>query len=476
MTDSRAQSWLSSRHDVIPALEIHHSRALAILENHTRTVRDLADIIALDPGMSVSLYQEVNGKLHRHGKSAVDSVHGALGLLGDGAIADLVMQHPVLDRTHPDPVRRQAYHQLMSRSYFLLALLDDFIGLQGIQAVNEIRSAALLHNIGEICACLFDQAHYREYQAQFHRSGAETNAARNVFGFDFHQLGRLYAKKTYLPPLVGESLDENIPPGRKARLIQLAAEIAHQADEGWEHSAMRAAAEISAGYLNQSLDGFEKHLQQIAIDAARNCPFDDVLPAASRLIMLPDDKRQSYRPASSPPPGPVGEFGVRLGQLLQAPRVTQAKILELLMIHLHRDLHLSRVVLLLLSADRSKIGTRAGKGIDEKSPVRNLVINLGNASLLRSLLGKPQAVWIDSDNYRRYEAALPKRFRDAFLHENFFLMSLFVGDRPLGLIFADRALAVTQLDKATYLKFKSATLLTTRALTELARRRSSSAA
>ena len=79
MSEQAARNWLSSHHDIIPSLEVHHRQALEILEDQTRTVRELADVIALDPGMSVSLYQEVNGKLHRVGKQFVDSVHSALG-------------------------------------------------------------------------------------------------------------------------------------------------------------------------------------------------------------------------------------------------------------------------------------------------------------------------------------------------------------------------------------------------------------
>ena len=91
MTESAARTWLSSHHDIIPALEVFHAQALEILEDNTKTLRDLADVIVLDPGMSVSLYHEVNNKLVEGKKQSVDSVHAALSLLGDGKIADLVI-------------------------------------------------------------------------------------------------------------------------------------------------------------------------------------------------------------------------------------------------------------------------------------------------------------------------------------------------------------------------------------------------
>ncbi len=471
MSEQAARSWLSSHNDVIPALEIYHRWALQTLEDQTKTVGDLANIIALDPGLSASLYREVNSKQRNRGKSPVDSVHTALGLLGVSAIADLVMQHKMLGQTHPDAQCRQDYHQLMSRSLHMLAQLDFFCSFQGIRAINEIRSAALLHNIGEYCACLFDHAQYRRYQDKFLAMGSDANSAKPIFGFDFHELGRICAEKMYLPELVAESLDEKQPKGRKAHLIQLTADVSHQAEIGWYHSAMKATEEVCAAYLNQSLTGFDKRLQQVAIEAARNSPFSDVLSAAARLILLPDrEPPKTPTPAPKVDKKPVAEsqkFETRIRALLKMQKTTQAQLLDLLLSHLHDDLHLARVALMLISPDKSKLGTRAGKGIDEHSPIRTLVVDIGKSSLIKSILQKPQALWVEAESYRKYEVMLPLKFRAAFLHESFFLMSLHINNRPAALIYGDRASAVNRLDKASYANFKSAILLTGRALTYL---------
>jgi hypothetical protein len=361
----------------------------------------------------------------------------------------------------------------MSRTYHLLAQLDHFISFQGIHAINEIRSAALLHNVGEFCACLFDHDHYQQYQAKFRHLGSDANSAKPVFGFDFHELGRRYAEKSFLPALVSESLDENIPAGRKPRLIQLAADVSHQAEVGWYHTSMKATEEVCAAYLNQSLEGFDKHLQAVAIESARHCMFDDVLPAASRLIMLPDLEAPSAptpEPASKPTDS-AHEFEARITALLQTANPTQAQLLDLLLGHLHDDLHLARVVLMLLSPDKTKLGTRAGKGLDEHSPIRKLVIDISSPNLLKTLIAKPQALWVESDDYQKYEASLPAKFKAGFLHESFYLMSLHVAGRPVGLIYCDRAQAVNRLEKLSYIKFKSAITLTGKALSYLVKRK-----
>jgi hypothetical protein len=329
-----------------------------------------------------------------------------------------------------------------------------------------------LHNLGEFCACLFDHDHYRQYQQKFLAMGSDANSAKPVFGFDFHELGRVYAEKSFLPALVTESLDENIPAGRKARLIQLAADVSHQAETGWYHSSMTATVQVCAAYLNQSLDRFDKQLQAVAIESARNCPFTDVLPAAARLIMLPD-REKSTIPAPDDParrdPG-RNEFEIRIKALLQTTHPTRTRLIDLLLSHLHYDLHLTRAVLMLLSRDKTRLGTRAGKGIDEHSPIRTLVIDISRPGLLKTLLAMPQALWVKAEDYQRYEAALPAKFKSSFLHESFFLMSLYATGKPIGMIFCDRSAAVNKLDKLSYIQFKSAIMLTSKALTELTKR------
>ena len=254
MTEQAAQSWLSSHQNTIPAVSIYHQQALASLEDQSKSVQNLGDIVALDPGMTVSLFQQVNSKLQQGGKEIVGTVHGALVMLGDGVIADLITQHQILDTTHPEQNSRQSYLQLLSRCYHLQAQLEGFIGFQEVSSAREMLHAALLYNIGEYLACLFDYKKYQQYQIQFRIMGNEANSARPVFGFDFHELGQLFAKQNYLPPMLLDTLDGQKTAGRQSRLIQLAADLSHQIEVGWSHSSLKASIR-SLCKLSESVGG-----------------------------------------------------------------------------------------------------------------------------------------------------------------------------------------------------------------------------
>ncbi len=474
MSEYAARSWLDLHKGDIPAFDVHKRQAIDILENPHKRLADLADVLALDPGMSVSLYQQANGRQRSKDKPMVESVEDALAVLGSSTVNDLVRQHKTVNESISNKAVRQAYHQLMSRMYYLLALVDEFISIQGIRRVGETRSAALLHNIGEVYACLFDFGQYQKYQAKFDLLGADVNSARPVFGFGFRELSREICRKMHLPPLVIESLDNAFTADRRVRVIQFAADISHQAETGWNHSAMRATQDVCAKYLNQSIDRFETLVEQTAIASARNCPITGVLPAAARLIMLPEVKASGIPGSARRAATAVGSakavpaqslsadknFLARLKNLAESPDVAAEQIVDLLLEHLEKGLHMSRVLLLALSQDRVMLGARASRGIKPYSLLNKLMINTNENRMFRSLLAKPLGLWVSPANYAQYEDFLPVSFKNSALNEDFFLMTLFSGASPVGMIFCDREQSVNDLDKEAYRRFKGAIRLT----------------
>ena len=478
MTEETARIWLTRNQGVIPALDTHKQAAVETIKNPFKNMTDLADVIILDPGLSVSVYQQANGKLLKSGKPIVASIDDALAVLGTSAVIDLVIQHKTLTEINPNGIVGQAYKQLMSRVYHLLSILDQFISIQGIRRINETRSAAVLHNIGEVFACLFDYRQYQKFQANFKKLGADVNSARPVFGFGFRELGRVICQEMHLPLLVSETLLNTATTDRRLRLIQLAADISHQAEVGWYHSSMKASQEVCAEYLNQSIDGFENLMQQTAIESARSCPISDILPAAARLIMVSDPKGPIELPDAPLPSWAVNPvkrtssqgmsrdqiFQVRLENLAASGTANPEQMTGLLLEHLEGNLHMSRVLLLTLSADSSRLGTHASRGVQPSSLLNKLLIDVNTNRMFRSLLAKPLGLWINPASYSQYKDFLPHSFKNSVLNEDFFLMTLFNGAMPVGLIYCDRKQSVSDLNKADYIRFKDAIRLTSSAL------------
>ena len=373
--------------------------------------------------------------------------------------------HPVVEDTHTDEGQRRSYYQLMIRTYHLLAQLEGFTWFQNIGTVRELLCAGLLHNVGEYLVCLFDYREYQKYEVQLRIMGSEADCARAVFGFSFRELGRLYAIQSHLPHLVIDSLQDDDPPGSIPRWIRLADNYTRQVEQGWYHPQMLRTCDACASYFEQSSAEMQRHLQQIALSAAQACPIADTMPAAARLIMLPERAPPELTRDEKPP------IKRRANRLLSQAESSDLDFIELLLGYLHEDMGMSQIALLLLSADKSELNVRATRGINESSPIHSLAIEIRTADLIKQMLIKPQGLWMQSQTYPRLAPKLPSTFNECFVHRNYFLMSFFISGNPTGMIYCDRADTGEPLNMDSYLDFKKAVQSVGMAMTQLSERR-----
>ena len=292
-------------------------------------------------------------------------------------------------------------------------------------------------------------------------------------------LGKLLSQQWALSDLLTESYETQKTRSRKASTIQLAGELAKQAELGWYHQTMLIAQNNCASFLNLTPKNTRQHIQSAALGAAQNSTISDVFPAAARLILLPDvDEPAIVKKSESllSPPIETKSLTDQIKALLQSPKTSQSVIINLLLDHLHKDMGFSRVVLMTVSKDKNTLQARKGKGLDDASSFLKLQLPIANAGLLKSLLQKPQALCLNTSSYRKYESSLPGIFKATCLCDNFALMSLFIGNKPIGLIYCDRSVSGEAIDKTTYSEFKTSIMTTSKALTVLAKRNIQTAA
>ena len=479
MSEQAACAWLNDHNGLIPSYDDYHLKIVEMLEEAVASMAEIADVIMLDPGLSIALLRKVNSKLKNSRRPIIETVHTAMGHLGKPAITSLVNKHPTLGDSCADAAIINRYRQLLSQNHHALAQLDGFAQIQGINTVDDMRTAILLHNLGEFYTCLFDAEKYQAYRQASAQKPDKKALAVEAFGFDFDHLGKFLTQHWYLPELLEESFEASRKTGRKAQLVQLANAISYEAESGWYHQAMQQTQKECSEFLNLSTDETWFQIQTTAIQAAQNDTLGDVMPAASRLILQPDLARsttaKTVKPAIKEKPGQAS-FEARLRLLLQSRDTNQTQLLNLLLDNLYQDIGYSKVALMLISDDKPILTTRTGRGLDRESPFQKLKLEVATSGMIQLLLQKPQAVCINATNYRKYENNLPGKFKATCLCNNFVLMSLFIGDKPVGLIYCDRSISGEAIDRMSYARFKADVMMTSKALTYLAKRKTRAAA
>ena len=479
MSEQAASAWLKEHSGNIPAYDGYHQQVVDMFEKGVASMGEIADIIMLDPGLSTTILRKVNSKLKNNRRPVIETVHTAMGHLGKLTVTKLVKEHPVLSGGCDDTEVINRFRQLLCQNNHALAQVDSFSNLQGISTVDDMRAAMMLRNLGEFYLCLYEKEKYKSYRQTLTAKGNSRKLATKTFGFDFDDLSLLIGQHWNLPELLEASFNTPEKANRKARLIQLAAAVCREAETNWYSPAMLEVLKECAGYLNLNPDENWLKVQSIALQAAREERLKDVMPAAARFILLADiDKpavSEMTRPTIKKTPKQAS-FEDRLRLLLQSRNANQSQVLGLLLDNLHRSLRFSRVALILLSGDKTTLTTRTGKGLDKESPFIKLKLEVSKSGMFKSLLQKPQAVCINATTYRKYENSLPGQFKATCLCDNFVLMSIFIGSRPIGLIYCDRSVSGEPIDKASYSQFKANIILTSKALAFLAKRKTRAAA
>ncbi|MCP4487917.1 MAG: HDOD domain-containing protein [Gammaproteobacteria bacterium] len=470
MSEKAAKSWLESHDEEIPAFDQYRHHIVETLLEGVASLAEVADIIMLDPGLSIALLRKVNAKLLNSRRPCVATVHTAIGYLGKNAITNLVSEYPPLADRHSATNVANLFRQLLSQNYHALAQLDGFLKIQGIDTVDDIRGAMLLHNLAEMQVCLFDTAKYQEYRQRLHCNPDKTDHATDILGFEFDQLGRHLSHHLHLPELLNESFKTAKTISRKARLIQLSSAVAHQAESGWYHQAMQKVIKDCAKFLDLTVQETRQHIISVALQDAREPKISDVLPAASRLVLLPDFAKPAVKkPASL-------SLGNNLKILLKSPDSNQLQVISALLTSLHEHADFSQVVVMLLTDNDTVLTTSADRGLSTGSAFRSLQFEVARSGIFKSLLHKPQAIYINATNFKKYEASLPGKFRATCMCDSFVMMSIFVGSKPIGIVYGDRSSSKGIIDKASYNRFKTDTMLTSKALTFLAKRKAQATA
>ena len=111
---------------------------------------------------------------------------------------------------------------------------------------------------------------------------------------------------------------------------------------------------------------------------------------------------------------------------------------------------IGRAVFAMLNRERTELRARMALGCDKQDPIRQFRLDPRHKHLFGLLVGKQQSIWVKPDNRARYAAYLKPLPLDERSQPGFYAMSLFVREKPLGLIFADCG----SLSEAGYKQFR----------------------
>ncbi|UXY14300.1 HDOD domain-containing protein [Chitiniphilus purpureus] len=423
LTSDQAATWHSK---ALPMLQTSRERLLPLARRAERVQpQEVADIVQRDPLLVAQVLRAANQR-SRSGLSAdVIAIDNAVMLYGVAPFVERFARGPTVEELLAgDETRYRRYRSAVLEIRFAAGLAREFAHRRHDARPEEILAGALLHGIPALLG-LLDPTHVVTPAMLPQLLGA-----------------------WHIPEAVRTLCDEPREAGPRQVLHQAALHLAQDMQHGWWQPALQGRLQVIAQVLQQPIDA----VWRVATTQALTCAGRDYAetagfwPAARWLPMLPGDWPLPAAPASAPlRPDPLAQ---RLQALHLAGRqgVPANQIVSLVVRALAEGLTMRRIALILLTQDGRLLRTRFTHGAVQDDPLCRLELALDPPTLFSQLLQKPQCVWLRGDKRREWAALLPEHLTTQIGGADFCAMSLFVGDKPLGVLFADRSVEAPLVD------------------------------
>lgn len=462
-----------------------------LCSNENTPLPHIAHLIETDLGLSLHLMRQLNAMKHRHLGSEVNTIAHAVMMLGIRQLKLAPQRVP--DAKSLSATQQARLHACYSQAYHAAHQARELARLRKEMEPDELFIAAYLHHIGEIFLWLHAPQQMERIEELIHDDQMEPQEAQYVvLGFGIDQLTLELARRWQLPTIVLDSLHAENASRPRILGIMLAVQLARIAQHGWYRHETTTLIKELAEFMLFDFGETVSFLHRHAVEAGQLTPHLSTLSAAAILLYpsrpeaAPDyvpPKRVKQPPvqnsaATTPPsaakasaakqqddtethdsdfciagqPRLLPHIMMRLADQQSTP--TMQSIISLTLRGMHDALGLNRVVFATLTPDKGQLVARTIVGSDNSPHFNRFAIDVEQGNLFDQLLQKPQALWLDEKNGSKFLPLVPRKFLDIVTVRHFYVMSLFVKNKTVGLVYADRHNETCGLDARSYHHFK----------------------
>jgi HD-like signal output (HDOD) protein len=407
----------------------------------------LQEVLLRDPAAAVAVLRRL-GRLRPSAADQVTDLAHALSLVGLETLPELLGRIPALPETgsgRPDP--RDGY----STAVHAAAYAGQLARRLGPAQDTTLATAALLQSPAVIALWGTDPAAAARATRAARRGVPGDLAWSEQLGAPLEQVNRALAQAWSFPGLARQALAHGESRSRPEQAVWLAAELARSSASGWGHPETSRATRLLADFLGLEPDQAAAWLRREAVEAARVLAPCGYPAPGFELLYMPSEDRQAEE---------TSDDGVA-GKEVVGPSAADVQTLVTgFMRQIQAETGAAQVLFAMLSRDRRHLRTRLVLGIEPGQGLRTLDLELGQRHLFGLLMGRSQSLWLKPDNAGRYLEMLPPAQHDWLDARGSYLMSLFAGEHPLGLLYAGGAAT----NEAGYRRFRELCQATAEAL------------
>lgn len=463
-------AWVTQLDKIaLPVPALAHSKVYAALNDSSRSIRDIAELMQSSPALVLSVLREAN--LHTTGLAEpAESLEVALNRLGLARTSTLLTRLPSVDLQKIPVALRQLQlisQHAMQQAYGLfanpLARLWQDIHLGSLLFLSPLWPMALAH-----------PKLLEEWELRVIHKGQSARVVENaLFGVRLLKLCQALAEHWRLPIWVTQGyelliseqrnlakvlriahegdnplkqqqrLDDDQPLRRwlnqPANTILLANGLALSSQQAWNTPHNLRWQLLTSLYLQQPLAELQQQVHQSAASSGRQHASPGVWHPAQALIWPWEARRvpKGFLPAPPPSAQALQQWRHHCGELLKEPSpFTNAMHLTACGRDALSACGMRRVAMLMIDRKTDSLRMHLMDGIDKSAAA--LVVPFKDSTVLQRLVAQATQLRLTPGNNAQFSALIPAALRDLFIGENLMISSLASNGRVIMVVVADQ--------------------------------------
>ncbi len=439
----------------LPAMALTMQRVPQLLDSPNTTNADYQRIISRDPGFTLAIFKSFSQ--HKFApKEPPSNLAHAIAMLGLGPLEDSSKTLSILKETVNGRARHELY-DCYSRAAHAAWYAYSLARYCNDNNPEEMAIAALLHELAEMMLWAHAKDKMQSITLLQERGKLREQAALDTLGFTLDELTAALAKQWRLPTLARETLELSGAFQTRSLGVMICTNLAQESAKSWESDETLELIEIAAEYQKRDYNKTVAAIHSVTAKAARDLSGLPLPLSAYDLLQMeapqskgttqkagdiknrcpktqqPQKQRrvvnQSKAPQKRPQPSQK--------KAVTANRTPLQITIQNTFTDLREGIELERILFATLSADKKIVKVKFAVGVSKESPLRKFRFNLGERNLFSILMKKPQSFWLNSKNKDKYYPLINDTLQPAVSEHGFFLTSIFVKGKPVGIIYAD---------------------------------------
>lgn len=458
-TDKALLEWVERLSQEDLPLFAHTARKIASISDCSdASVADMSQSILSDSAMTARVLRMANSAYYNPSSQGITTVSRAIVLLGFNGVRNIALSISMID-TILSGLRHERAIEEMVRAYHAAIQARALATKKGLQGVEEIFIAALLHRLGQLTFWCFSYGYAETLDFEYSVQKDQLMAERSVLGFTLNELTAQLNSHWNLSDLLKDSMSGNPSDSCSIQLIEAGYDVAQAAEHGWESS----ASQLAIARVSELLGIAEPQAKTLVRESAKQALESLALlglPHPGKLI--PEQISGENAPAS------VGvsesldshlELQMTMLRDLTAMLIDEPDvnlILSAVLEGLYRGLLLDRVVFSWVNQSNRSLKAKYVMGGHQKILLERFDYSLQpqEENLMTHILQGRKAVFIDQKYRKKNYALITAGIKRCLGDNDGFAMPIIVNGKPMGLMYADRCITRKPLDQMSFQAFQ----------------------